>query len=167
MKKGTAILDNALDIIITLGFIFMLLCAILQVLFRYVLHISVPWTEEAGRFLLIFVTFWGGAAALREREHISISTLFEKIPEKLRLLVQLVFIVAMGFFLINVFIGSLGMIKLTWDTPVGAISWLTTGRVYLIVPSGIILMVTYLIIWMVETIYGFTDSGKETGKETK
>jgi TRAP-type C4-dicarboxylate transport system permease small subunit len=167
MRMKMVTFDNALDIIITLGFIFMLLCAIMQVLFRYVLQISVPWTEEAARFSLIFVTFWAAATALREKEHISIPTIFEKIPRKPRLLVQMVFIVAIGFFLINVFIGSLKMIKLTWNTPVGSIGWLTTGHVYLSLPSGIILMMIYLIVWMVETIYGLTPSGKEMEKGTK
>jgi TRAP-type C4-dicarboxylate transport system permease small subunit len=155
MKKKILILDTALDTIVTLVFIFMLLCAIMQVMFRYVLKISVPWTEEAARFALIFVTFWGAAIALREREHIEITTLLEKIPKIPRLLMQLVFIVAIGIFLVNVFVGSLGMIKLTWETPVGSIGWLKTGHVYLFLPSGIILMVIYLCLWGVETIQRF------------
>jgi TRAP-type C4-dicarboxylate transport system permease small subunit len=158
MKKKILIFDTALDTIVTLMFVFMLLCAIMQVMFRYVLKISVPWTEEAARFALIFVTFWGAAIALREKEHITITTFFEIIPQKPRLLVQLVFIIAMGIFLVNVFVGSLGMIKLTWDTPVGSIGWLKTGHVYLFLPSGIVLMVVYLCLWAVETILKFRNS---------
>ena len=158
MKKKILILDTALDTIVTLVFIFMLLCAIMQVFFRYVLQISVPWTEEAARFALICVTFWGGATAMREREHIEITTFLEKLPKKPRLLMQLVFIVAMGIFLVNVFVGSLGMIKLTWNTPVGSIGWLKTGHVYLFLPSGIVFMVVYLCLWAVETILKFRNS---------
>lgn len=164
MKKMMSAINTALDTIITLVFIFMLLCAIMQVVFRYILQISVPWTEEAARFALIFVTFWGAATALRDKEHINIPTLFERIPEKPRLLLQAVFILAMGIFLINAFIGSVAMIQLTWDTPVGSISWLTTGRVYLILPSGIILIMMYLIFWMVETIHQFKRSNEAAMK---
>ncbi|MEN8246834.1 MAG: TRAP transporter small permease [Thermodesulfobacteriota bacterium] len=152
MKKISVLLNNVLDGIVTVMFIFMLLCAIMQVVFRYVMHISVPWTEEAARFALIFVTFWGAATAIRERDHISILTLFERIPEKPRNILQVVFIVAMGVFLAYVFIGSITMVKLTWNTPVGAIPWLTTGRVYLILPTGVILMMLYLIAWLLETL---------------
>ena len=159
MKKKMKIFDSALDFIITIVFIFMLLCAIMQVFFRYVLQISVPWTEEAARFALIFITFWGGAAALREKEHITIPAILEKMPQKLQSVLQLVFIFAMGFFLINVFIGSLAMIKLTWNTPVGSIWWLKTGHVYLFLPSGVVLMLMYLCLWAIEIALKFRNSG--------
>lgn len=158
--------DNTLDLIITIVFIFMLLSTIMQVVFRYLLHVSVPWTEEAARFALIFVTFWGAATALRERDHITISTFFERIPIKPRLLLQLVFIVAMGIFLVNVFVGSFAMIKLTWNTPVGSIGWLKTGHVYLFLPSGIVLMMIYLCLWAVETILEFKTSEEKTNSNT-
>lgn len=141
-----------LDITLTIGFISMLLCAIMQVIFRYVIRISVPWTEEAARYLLILVTFWGGALALREKEHITIPVLFDRLPKITRGVIQMVFIIAITVFLVFVFQGSLVMIKLTWNTPVGAISWLTMGRVYLILPTGVFLMIVYLGVWAFETI---------------
>ena len=164
MKKQFVILNRMLDTILTIVFIFMLLCAIMQVFFRYVIQISVPWTEEAARFSLILITFWGAATALRDKEHISIPTLFVKIPEKARYIVQMAFIVSIGLFLVYAFIGSLEMVQLTWETPVGSISWLTTGMVYLILPSGIILIMTYLIVWMWETLYLLIRSHKATPK---
>ncbi|GAK55138.1 putative permease protein [Candidatus Vecturithrix granuli] len=158
--------DSALDIVVTLGFIFMLLCAIFQVIFRYVLRISVPWTEEAARFALIFVTFWGGAIALREKEHIVIGAIFERLPQKFQAVLQLIFIAAMAWFLVNVFLGSIPMIKLTWNTPVGSIGWLKTGHVYLFLPTGIGFMLLYLALWAVETILDFTGSGNHTLQTT-
>jgi len=164
MKKTIASLNTALDALITAAFIFMMLCAIMQVVFRYLLQISVPWTEEAARFSLIMVTFWGGAAALREREHISIPAVFDRIPRKPRLILQAAFIAAMGVFLVNVFQGSCKMVKLTWNTPVGSIYWLTTGRVYLFLPSGIVLMLLYLVGWMAETIRSLFQPASPSGK---
>ncbi len=167
MEKKLRIFDSALDFIVTIVFIFMLLCAIMQVFFRYVLRISVPWTEEAARFALIFVTFWGGATALREREHITIPAILERMPQKVQSVLQLVFIFAMGFFLVNVFIGSLPMIKLTWETPVGSIGWLKTGHVYLFLPSGIVLMLIYLCLWAVKIVLKFKNAGEKLLKENK
>lgn len=164
MKRITAVLNDALDATITIVFIFMLLCAVMQVFFRYVLQVSIPWTEEAARFALILVTFWGAAAAIRQREHITIPTLFDKIPRAPRLALQAVFIIAMGVFLVNVFIGSLSMVKLTWETPVGSISWLTTGKVYLILPSGVVLMLLHLAGWLIETVLEIFRPAGETGK---
>ena len=167
MNKLAALLNNLLDTVVTLIFVFMLFCAIMQVVFRYVLQVSVPWTEEAARFALILVTFWGAAAAIREKEHITILAVFERIPTRPRMALQAVFIIAIAFFLFNVFMGSFKMVKLTWNTPVGSISWLTTGKVYLFLPSGIILMMVYLAAWMVETIRIFFQPGKPVGKGAK
>lgn len=162
MKKKIWFLDAALDTVIALAFVFMLLCAVMQVLFRYVLQISVPWTEEAARFAMIFVTFWGAATAMRDREHITIYALFDIIPKMPRLLMQLLFIVAMGVFLANVFAGSLEMVRLTWDTSVGSIGWLKIGQVYLFLTSGIVFMMFYLCLWAVETILEFKIPAEKT-----
>lgn len=130
----------------------MLLCAIMQVVFRYVVHVPVPWTEEAARYFLIFVTFWGGAVAIRTKEHINIPVLLDKLPKGASLVIQLIFVIAMGVFLIVVFKGSIVMTTLTWNSPVGSIYWLTLGRVYLILSTGTSLMLIYLVAWVLEIL---------------
>lgn len=144
--------DNTLEHITTIGFILMLLCAIMQVVFRYVVHVPVPWTEEAARYFLIFVTFWGGAVAIRTKEHINIPVLLDKLPKGASLVIQLIFVIAMGVFLIVVFKGSIVMTTLTWNSPVGSIYWLTLGRVYLILSTGTSLMLIYLVAWVLEIL---------------
>ena len=152
--------DNILECITTLGFILMLLCVVMQVVFRYAVHLPIPWTEEAARYFLIFVTFWGGAVAIRTREHISIPVLLDRLPKGASLFIQLIFIVAMGVFLVVVFRGSIVMTALTWNSPVGSISWLTLGRVYLILPTGTSLMLIYLVAWALEILTELRDITK-------
>lgn len=41
----------------------------IQVFFRYVLHISFAWFEEAGRYLGVFITFLGSAIGVRYGIH--------------------------------------------------------------------------------------------------
>ncbi|SIN92221.1 TRAP transporter small permease [Halodesulfovibrio marinisediminis] len=64
-----------------------------QVFFRYVLNNSLFWSEELGRVLLIQLTFFGAAVALKAHAHIGLDFMIRNLSEKGRkypaLLVQL------------------------------------------------------------------------------
>ncbi|GEM_PF-949791 len=151
------IVSTLVDIIGGIGLTLMVLCVLFQVFVRYFVNllgtVSFAWTEEMARFLLIFITFWGGAIALRKREHITIPFLLERVSPRTRLWLHLLFILAMGLFLVIVIAGSITMMRVTWNTPVGSgIRWLTVGRVYIFVPLGCGLMALYLGLWAIEVI---------------
>lgn len=54
-------------------FFAMITCMIWQVISRFFLHISVPWTDEASRYLWITLTFIGAGAAISENSHVEIN----------------------------------------------------------------------------------------------
>jgi len=137
------------NIVNTLVFIVMAIVILLQVIFRYVMRISVPWTEEFARYLLILITFVGGALAIRDKQHIAVTAILDKLPKKARYYLNKCFNLTIIMFLITVFKGSIIMVKLTWGVPVGSISWLTVGKVYLILPVSMIMMIIYLLYQLV------------------
>ncbi|MGE5454981.1 MAG: TRAP transporter small permease [Methylocystaceae bacterium] len=51
----------------------MLAIMVLQVVFRYFLHMPLSWSEELARYLFVASTFMGAAIATREREHVEIN----------------------------------------------------------------------------------------------
>lgn len=51
----------------------LLLLMFVQVFFRYVIHISLAWSEELLRFLFIGASFVGATVATRERKHVEIN----------------------------------------------------------------------------------------------
>jgi TRAP-type C4-dicarboxylate transport system permease small subunit len=59
----------------------MLLTATLQVVARYVLpaEISVPWTEEGGRLMMVWVALWGAAALQRADDHICMTVVYDAL----------------------------------------------------------------------------------------
>lgn len=126
--------------------ILMIVIVALQITARYILRISIPWTEEAARYTLILITFLGAAISLARDEHIRINVLLERISPKKRGYLQLVYDVVIALFLAMVFRGSLQMIQLTWETPAGTIGWITTGKIYLILPISIVIMIGFLIV---------------------
>lgn len=133
------------NIITILAFIVMVIVVLLQVIFRYVMRISVPWTEEFARYLLILITFVGGALAVRDKQHISVTAIIDKLPKKTRYYLNKCFNISIILFLVTVFRGSIIMVNLTWETPVGSIGWLSTGKIYLILPVSITMMIIYLL----------------------
>lgn len=133
------------NIITILAFIVMVIVVLLQVIFRYVMRISVPWTEEFARYLLILITFVGGALAVRDKQHIAVTAIIDKLPKKIRYYLNKCFNISIILFLVAVFKGSIIMVNLTWETPVGSISWLSAGKIYLILPASITMMIIYLL----------------------
>jgi len=66
-RQFFTIIEKFLGVVTMAGFLGMLLATGGQVLFRYALQISVPWTEELARILFIQTMFFGIAIAIRER----------------------------------------------------------------------------------------------------
>src|SRR5713101_8923301 len=70
-----------------------------QVFTRYVLNDAAGWTEEIARYLLIAVTFLGGAMAVRRNTHIQVDFVYRFLPRRAgRVLSLLVDAVRVAFF---------------------------------------------------------------------
>lgn len=55
---------------------------ILSVIFRYVFNVTYAWSEEAIVLLFIFTTYFGSVLCVKEKEHIDIPFLRERVSEK-------------------------------------------------------------------------------------
>lgn len=65
---------------------------------RYVLNDSLAWTEEIARYLLMWVTFIGGAIVIRRRTNIAVEMLEHFLPDRLGpFLRALIDILTVGF----------------------------------------------------------------------
>lgn len=53
-----------------------------QVVCRYVLHGSLPWSEELSRYLLVWTAFLGGAYGVRLGAHIGVEAFTLLLPKK-------------------------------------------------------------------------------------
>jgi len=52
-----------------------------QVFTRYVMNDAAGWTEEIARYLLVAVTFLGGAMAIRRNTHIQVDFVYRFLPQ--------------------------------------------------------------------------------------
>ncbi len=71
--------ENSMSLFLML---MMLATSTVQVVARYVLpdDYSMPWTEEAGRLVMVWATLWAAAVLQRTDEHISMSAVFDLVP---------------------------------------------------------------------------------------
>ena len=53
---------------------------LLQVFFRFVVYVPFPWSEEAARFLMIWMVMFGSVIAFRRGRHIGVRVLVERMP---------------------------------------------------------------------------------------
>ena len=75
---------------------------------RYALDNSAAWTEEIARYLLIIVTFVGGAMATRKNTHIHLEFLYRFLPPKVgRVLSTLVDLVRVVFLVYATYLSAL------------------------------------------------------------
>lgn len=58
----------------------MTILILVQVFFRYVVDHSISWSEEAARYLMIWMGCLGAVVALRQGRHIGVRVLVERLP---------------------------------------------------------------------------------------
>lgn len=108
-------LSDLLETLATLFLAGVLATVVLQVFFRYVARIAVPWTEEATRYLGIWMVFMGAAAAAAQGAHIAVTVLVERLPQPLKRSAALLATSMALLFNLIVFLGSLQLIRLNWE----------------------------------------------------
>lgn len=89
-KKITTIIGKAEDIFLMLLLSIIFILLLTQVVSRYVFNMPITWTEEAARYLQIWVTYIGMSLAIRYNAHVRITALHDRLPEKSQKFIQLI-----------------------------------------------------------------------------
>ncbi|XVH33426.1 TRAP transporter small permease (plasmid) [Haloferacaceae archaeon DSL9] len=119
---------------------------------------SMYWTEPAARFVLIVATYLGAAVATRNREHISIKFILERIevrwPSVGVLLRAFVVVITLIFISVALY-GTLTSAVSDWRTSIGGIAFVTSGVLYLGISVGLFLMIFYDVLNLKEDLQAF------------
>ena len=137
-----------------------------QIFFRYGPGASLAWSEEAARYLMVWLTFLGGPVALRRSEHVGVTMFRDWAPRTPRLILMLLGQIVMAILLaVVVYYGysitmrNMGQPSPAMRIPVG---WATAA-----VPVGSALMLVELGKMAAETVRSLFDSSRpEPAKET-
>ena len=125
-----------------------------QVFTRYVLDDPSTWTEEAARYLYVAVVFFGAAAAVRDRSHIGMPFLLERLPPAPALAVSLATrLLTVGFCAATAVYGARAAAR-EWNLPTVAME-IPTGLVLGVVPVAMALAGLRTVAGMAEDVAAF------------
>jgi C4-dicarboxylate transporter, DctQ subunit len=85
------------------GFVVILLCAmsldiLLGVFFRYVLVKPLPWSEDLGRYLMVWTALFGVGVVMQNGAHVAVTILVDHVPHRIKLgLLLLSKVLVLGF----------------------------------------------------------------------
>jgi len=117
---------------------------IIQVFCRYCLGVSIPFSEELSRYLMVWVVFLAAGLALKDDAHISIKVLVDKFQERRRLWLSLAAQILLLAFLVLLLVESIALLpyqRVQIITSMGiSIFWF-----YLAIPVGCVIMILFLL----------------------
>jgi TRAP-type C4-dicarboxylate transport system permease small subunit len=125
-----------------------------QVLSRYALGSPSTFTDEAARFLMVWMTFLGGAYMFGSNSHLSVTSLRDIMPRKCRDTVIIATYVLIAVFAASVmFYGSFRLIKHTLNQPSPSLG-MPMGWFYTILPISAVCIIIYMVINIAEYLNG-------------
>lgn len=146
IKRIRNFLSIFFETISVTALVLIVILLILQVLFRYVLKISVPWTEELARYLTIWMVYLGVALAFNDDDHVKIDFFIKKIKnKKLINIFEYLKITIIFIFVISLWLGASLLVE------VGMRDWASTfdmrmSWVYLALPVSIIIVIILIVL---------------------
>lgn len=168
MKKIMRIYNEVLAYIGVLGLIGFLTAVIIQVTSRTFLPTSPNWTEEASRFLFIFMVGFAGNAAVAQDGYVGVELLTEHLPSGMQKVLKVFVCVVLLIFSAYVFwfciVGPEGLLAMTPPLMVSTALSLPMKYVYV---SIAILFGLYVVSYLMKIYCIITDTNiyDDTQKE--
>lgn len=135
-------LNNVTEAACCIFLLAMTLTVALQVICRYLLGAALTWSEEFSRYGLVWITFLGGAIAVKRGAHMGVEALVNVLSPKTRKIVELFTLLAViGFLVIATMKGiQLALFNMNQHSPAMGVPM---GAVYLAIPTGCLLMLVH------------------------
>lgn len=139
------LLDKLLKGLVTSCMALMVVVVTWQVVSRYAMGDPSPWTEEVARMLLIWVGLLGGVYAYREKAHLGLDLLYQKVGTIGKRRLEIITDVSCGLFALAVLIvGGGSLVQLTWELKqTTAVLGIPMAWVYSVLPLSGVLIVFY------------------------
>jgi len=140
--------DHIEEWLLIATFTAMLIIATAQVFFRYVINLSLSWSQDLLTYMLIWSVFIGISLAVKKRRHIKVELAFLILPVKiqfyLKILSNFIFMIFCG---IISYYSLVKVYKLIFINPqVSESTGLSMWMVQIAIPFGFILSIYRLII---------------------
>ena len=155
MKEFFDFLERVLKYTLVVLLTAMTIVVVVGIFARYILLVSIPWTEEIARYLMIWAGFVGFGVAYRKRELIAVRLFIDILPANLfRMAIFISDILCSIFLIVAVIYGiKLSLINMNQLSPASRIP---VAIIYAAIPLGC----TLYLFFVVESISSFVKARK-------
>lgn len=150
MTSTLSLFEKLLKIVLLIMCSVMVLDVALQIIARKILSISIPWTEELARYLMIWIGFIGMGVAYRLKELHIISILTEKLSEKNARWFSFFSNILIAIFLISVIPYGIKICSMNMIAVSPALRW-PKGLILAAIPVGC----SITLLFTIESMIGF------------
>ncbi len=116
-----------------------------QVVFRYLLHISLAWTEELARYFFIWLVMLGAAYGFKKKSHFALVFVVNRLNQRLQKVISTLVMLAVSIFLILIVFEALRLIFYVTISQTGPCTRISMAFPHFSVPIGCTLMLYYLL----------------------
>lgn len=122
---------------------FMSIITFLAVIFRFLLHSPLTWSEEAARYMMVWVTYLGAGIAVKKGRHIGVTMFINRVPLVLRK--PLIFFAELMIVIFLILLVYQGInLLLTLRTQISPAMGLPMVIPYFAIPFGCLYMVLHV-----------------------
>ena len=94
-------LDRFIGAVCGVTMAIMMLLVLQQVLFRYVLKIPSPATQEIAIYCMVYVAMLGSVLAIRHKTHVAVNFVVDRLPPRFASAVRIIsYLIVIAFFVI-------------------------------------------------------------------
>jgi TRAP-type C4-dicarboxylate transport system permease small subunit len=122
----------------------MAVAVFLQVLFRYVLHLPLFWTEEFARYCLVWASLLGAAVALKRGGHIAVTFFLDYFPKRAARALTMVARISVVIILAVMVWGGIRLVLVT-SAQISPALRIPMAVPYLALPIGSLIMLFHLV----------------------
>jgi len=165
LEKLKKFLNNFEGYFCIAAMILMSIVVFIQVVFRFIIKSSLPWSEELSRYLLVWVTFLGGAYGVRKGAHIGIEAFSLLLPKKAQKLLSIFVMILCVALCFAIFVHGISIVNTQLEK--GQLSpamRIPIGYMYAAIPVG---MVVFIIRYIQEIISAIKDLVNGSPEEVK
>lgn len=155
------IFRNSLEILAGAMLVAICLIVFAGVFFRYFLHIGLGWTEEAARYLQVWMTFVGATVAVKRWSHFQLTIVNQWIAPGARRHVRAFAILAVMALAGVMIKHGIDITRVSWNQASPMMDW-NIGYLYLVVPVSGVLMELFAVRHLIDAIRDRSPHSGET-----
>lgn len=141
MKK----LEKILSVLSGMFLVALFVLCLLQVLFRFVIRISAPFTEEFARMSYIWMVFLMLPVLESKDEQMKVTYFLGKFPQKLQMVIYWIMSAFYVLFLLLLTLGSFRMVTTSTTVTFASTPWLKVNYQYIPILIGSVLAIAFVI----------------------